>query len=202
MNKLTRAITLGGFGVLAALTVGTGPAQAASSTGTPESKSAASHADWRVDGQVVGYYRSLRDCEMAGQYGERAGAWDDHDCSPVRIGLRRGTWALEVGDDNDWGPGGFGRPFQTVRGFPGQFRPSFWGQFRPGRPSHIGHNHFGHNHFGPGRPGIRPGNQGPIRGGHQGPIRGGNQGQQGNQGNQGHQGQQGNQGHQGPVRGR
>ncbi|WP_250035967.1 hypothetical protein [Paractinoplanes maris] len=163
MNKLTRAITLGGFGVLAALAVGTGPAQAAgTATATPESKTAASRADWRLDGEVVGYYPSLRSCEMAGRYGERAGAWDDHDCSPVRGGLRHGTWALEVGDDDNWGRFGFGRPFQVIRTFPGQFRPRFAGQFRPGRPSHIGHHHFGN-----GRPDVRPG-RGPVRGGPQG----------------------------------
>ncbi|WP_250002116.1 hypothetical protein [Actinoplanes sp. M2I2] len=140
MNKLTRAITLGGFGVLTALTVGMGPAQAApAAPASMETKTTASQNVWRGESQVVGFYRSLRACEMAGQYGERAGAWDDHDCSIVRVGPRRGAWALQVADYDNSGRFGFGRPFQVVRGFPVQFRPVWAGQFRPGHFSHFRH---------------------------------------------------------------
>ncbi|MCM4081238.1 hypothetical protein [Paractinoplanes hotanensis] len=202
MNKLTRAITMGGFGVLAALAVGTGPAQAGTSAGAAvESKSTAGQvSQWRDGTQVVGFYRSLRDCELAGQFGERVGAWDDHDCDPVHLGVRRGTWALEVADDDNWGPAGFGRPFNVVRGFPSQFRPGWWGQVRAGSPGHfrpgqvrpwfrgpvVRHGHgpiIRHGHGPIVRPGnhgpiVRPGNHGPIvRPGNQGPIvRPGNQG--------------------------
>ena len=140
MNKLTRAVTLGGFGVLTALTVGMGPAQAAPvAPVSPESKTTASHNIWRGESQIVGFYRSQRACELAGVYGERAGAWDDHDCTVVRVGARRGAWALEVVDYDNWGPSGFGRPFQVVRGFPTQFRPVWAGQFRPVRPGQFRH---------------------------------------------------------------
>ena len=140
MNKFTRAVTLGGFGVLTALTVGMGSAQAAPVTPvTPESKTTASQNIWRGESQIVGFYRSLRACQLAGLYGERAGAWDDYDCTVVRVGARRGAWALEVVDYNNWGPSGFGRPFQVVRGFPTQFRPVWVGQFRPVRTGQFRH---------------------------------------------------------------
>jgi hypothetical protein len=176
MKKLTRALTMGGFGVLAALAVGTAPAQASGTAGTAAaSKSGPSHvAQWRDGTQVVGFYRSLRACELAGQFGERSGAWDDHDCDFVQLGVRRGSWALEVESEDDWGPAGFGRPFALVRGFPVQFRPGWWGQMRPG---HRGMFRPGHPRpfFRPGFPGPigRPGNHGPIgRPGGQGPIGG------------------------------
>ncbi len=138
MNKLTRAITLGGFGVLTALTVGMGPAQAAPATpATPESRTTVSHNVWRGESQVVGFYRSPRACRLAGAYGERAGAWDDYDCDFVRVGARRGAWALQVADYDNWGRLGVGRPFQVVRGFPVQFRPVWAGQFRPGHFSRF-----------------------------------------------------------------
>ena len=66
----------------------------------------------------VGFYRSPRACQLAGYYGERRGAWDDLDCTFVRVGPRRGAWALELVDYDNWNSYGFGRPFQVVRGFP------------------------------------------------------------------------------------
>ncbi|WP_202996973.1 hypothetical protein [Paractinoplanes lichenicola] len=149
MNKLTRALTLGGFGVLTALTVGMGPAQAAQAApaapagpvgpATADSKVTAGHTMWRGESQIVGFYRSLRACQLAGMYGERSGAWDDFDCNAVRVGPRRGAWALEVADYDNWGSFGFGRPFQVVRGFPAQFRPVWAGQFRQVRPGQFRH---------------------------------------------------------------
>jgi len=140
MNKLTRAVTLGGFGVLTALTVGMGPAQAAPvAPVTPDSKTTVSHNVWRGESQIIGFYRSLRACQLAGIYGERAGAWDDYDCTVVRVGARRGAWALEVADYDNWGSLGFGRPFQVIRGFPTQYRPVWVGQFRPVRPGQFRH---------------------------------------------------------------
>lgn len=144
MNKLTRAITLGGFGALTALTLGMGPAQAAPAAPTaPDSKTTVSQNAWRGESQIVGFYRSLRACRLAGVHGERAGAWDDFDCTVVRVGPRRGAWALEVADYDNWGRFGFGRPFQIVRAFPVQFRPVWVGQFRP-----VRHGQF--QHFRPG----------------------------------------------------
>jgi hypothetical protein len=141
MNKLTRAITLGGFGVLTALTVGMGPAQAAPATpatpATPAAKTAVGHNIWRGESQIVGFYRTARACQLAGVYGERAGAWDDFDCTVVRVGARRGAWALEVADYDNWGRFGFTRPFQVVRGFPLQYRPVWAGQCRPVHPGQF-----------------------------------------------------------------
>ena len=107
---------------------------------------------------------------MAGQFGERAGHWDDHDCSPVRVGVRRGAWALSVDSDDDWNRVGFGVPFRAINGFPTRFRPVWPGQFRPGHHGPIGRpgNHGQHGNHGPIRPGQH-GNHGPA--GQHGPNR-------------------------------
>lgn len=179
MNKLTRIMTVGGFSLLAALATGAGSAQA---NATPESRPAAGHTQMQDADQVVGLYRTLRGCEMAGQFGERAGHWDDHDCSPVRVGVRRGAWALSVESDDNWNRFGFGVPFRAIHGFPTQFRPVWPGQFRPGQHGPIGrpgHGPIGRPGHGPiGRPGqhghgpvVRPGQHGPIvRPGQHGPV--------------------------------
>jgi hypothetical protein len=183
MKKLTRILTMGGFGLLAAMATGAGPANAATASGTPEGKTVAHHVQWRTGDDIVGYYRNLRDCELAGQFGERAGNWDDHNCSIVRIGLRSGAWALQVASDDDWDRVGFGVPFRAIHTFPGRFRPVWPGVFRPGpfghrgpigRPGPFGHGPFGNR--GPiGRPGRDGGQPGPVVtqpgpvGGHTGP---------------------------------
>jgi hypothetical protein len=182
MNKLTRIMTMGGFGLLAAVATGVGPAQAATSNIAPESKPAVGHAQWRDGGDTVGYYRSVQECEMAGQFGERSGDWDDHDCNFIRLGFRHGTWALQVASDNDWDRNGFGVPFRAIHGFPNQFRPAWPGQFRPGfpgqnRPGFPGQNRPGfpgQNRPGfPGqnRPGF-PGQNRPATGNQNGPAAG------------------------------
>ena len=176
--KLTRIMTMGGFGLLTAL-AGAGTAQAATVNPSPESKPAARHAQWQDGDRVVGFYRTLRGCALAGRFGERAGHWDEYDCTPVRIGLRRGAWALSVESDNDWNRSGFGVPFRAINRFPTQYRPVWPGQFRPGpfgRPGQHGHpdQHGRPGHHGPiGRPGQhgpigRPGQHGQP--GHHGPI--------------------------------
>ena len=150
MNKLTRIMIMGGFGLLATLATGAGPAQAADASGAPASKPMVSQAQWGDDDDdVVGYYRTPQGCELAGQFGERAGNWDDHDCNYERVGLRRGAWALRVTSDDDWNRLGFGVPFRAVGGFPNQFRPVWSGHFRPGHHGHFGghdqHGHGGHH---------------------------------------------------------
>ena len=167
LKKLTRILTMGGFGLLAALATGAGPANASTPTATPESKTVAHHVQWRADEDVVGYYRNLRDCELAGQFGERAGNWDDHNCSIVRIGPRNGAWALQVASDDDWDRVGFGVPFRAINGFPFRFRPVWAGEFRPGRPGPFGHGPFGHGPVGHGPIGHGPIGHGPV--GH-GPV--------------------------------
>lgn len=151
MKKLTRILTMGGFGLLAALATGAGPAHASTPTATPESKTVVSQVQWRTGDQVVGYYRDLRDCELAGQFGERAGNWDDHNCSLVRIGPRNGAWALQVASIDDWDRVGFGVPFRAIGAFPVRFRPVWAGAFRPGHRGPVvirGNNHGGNNHGG------------------------------------------------------
>ena len=144
MNKLTRVMVMGGFGLLAALATGAGPAQAATASGVPESKPAVGQAQWLDSDEVVGYYRTPQACEMAGQFGERSGNWDDHDCSYENVGLRSGAWALRVASDDDWDRLGFGVPFRAIHAFPGQFRPVWPGEFRPGHSGQFHHDQHGH----------------------------------------------------------
>ena len=206
MKNLTRIMTMGGFGLLTAL-AGAGSAQAATVNPTPESKPAARHAQWQDDDRVVGFYRTLRGCELAGRFGERAGHWDEHDCSPVRVGLRRGAWALSVDSDDDWNRVGFGVPFRAISGFPTRYRPVWPGQFRPGQHGRPGwHGPIGRpGQHGPiGRPGQHgpighPGQHGPIgRPGQHGPI--GRPGQHGPTGQPGQHGPIGQPGQNGPGR--
>jgi hypothetical protein len=170
MNKLTRILTMGGFGLLAALATGAGAAHASTPNGTPEAKSAVGHTQWRDGDEVVGYYRTLQGCELAGQFGERAGDWDDHNCSITRIGVRSGAWALQVASDDDWNQLGFGVPFGDIGRFPSQFRPVWPGRFDHGRPGQFGHG---------------GGHQGGHQGGHGGGHQGGHQGGHGDHGGHG-----------------
>ncbi|MCU7722230.1 hypothetical protein ODJ79_00725 [Actinoplanes sp. KI2] len=186
MKKLTRILTMGGFGLLAALATGAGPANAATANSVPESKSTNAHQIfWRDGEQIVGYYRTLGGCELAGNFGERVGNWDAHNCSPVRIGLRRGAWALQVASYDNWDRLGFGIPFRAINGFPIRFRPIWPGVCRPGVgfpghgfpghgfPGHGFPGHGGPGHGGPGGPGHGgpggPGHGGPGGPGHGGP---------------------------------
>ncbi|MEV6848739.1 hypothetical protein [Actinoplanes sp. NPDC051411] len=115
MNKLTRLLTVTGMGAFAALAIGAGPAQAASTSASPVAKSSAGQAQQRHGwDRTVGYYRSARACEIAGRVGERFGRWDDHDCGFVRFGFRRGSWELQVSNDRH----GHGFPGHG-HGFPG-----------------------------------------------------------------------------------
>ncbi|GAA2685146.1 hypothetical protein Apa02nite_031400 [Actinoplanes palleronii] len=167
MNKLTRTLTMGGFGILAALAVGAAPAQATTGNAVPEKKSASHKVQLREGVQVVGYYRTPQACELAGRFGERDGYWDIHDCSPVRLGLRRGAWALQVASDDDWDRVGFAVPLRAVVGFPVRFRPIWPGQYGPGRPGGFGHGHGPRGHDGP----RGHGHDGPRGHGHDGPGR-------------------------------
>jgi hypothetical protein len=113
MNKVTRLLTMAGMGLMAGVAIGSAPAQAAGVTQQQAAKPAAGQSSQvqqhRGRDQVVGYYRSLRACEFAGRIGERFNRWDDHDCTFVRFGFHRGTWALEVQRDWDWHRPGHGQ---------------------------------------------------------------------------------------------
>ncbi|MGK5681726.1 hypothetical protein [Actinoplanes sp. URMC 104] len=110
MNRITRMLTVTGLGLIAGVTMGAGPAMAATGTDAGASKTAA--ATQGADRErIVGFYRSYTSCVIAGRIGERFGRWDDFDCD--RVG-RRG-FALEVSWDRDWDWGHNrhhgGRPF-------------------------------------------------------------------------------------------
>jgi len=94
MNKATRLLVMTGTAVAAALTMGAGPASAATTAAAP-----GPHHD-----RVVGYFRSPIACERAGRVGELRDRWDNHDCNRVRFGFHRGQWELTA----SWGHGPFG----------------------------------------------------------------------------------------------
>jgi hypothetical protein len=132
MNKFTRLLTMTGMGVLAAVAISAGPAQAADNSGTAAARRVAPQVQQHDGGErTVGYYRSLRSCELAGRIGERFGRWADHDCDFVRFGFHRRTWALQV-SNRGWGRPGHRFPGHSVPGhsFPGQ---GFPGQSFPGQ---------------------------------------------------------------------
>ncbi|MBU2669241.1 hypothetical protein KOI35_37590 [Actinoplanes bogorensis] len=117
MNRISRMLTVTGLGLLAGVTMGAGPAMAATSTDAGASKAGASSQADRRD-RVVGYYNSYRACDLAGRIGERFDRWDDYDCERVGFGFHR-RYALEVSWDRDWRwfdrDRGHGRPWFNDR---------------------------------------------------------------------------------------
>ena len=115
MNRITRILTMSGLGLVTGLTIGVGPAMAATATGqgTSPANNATQSVQPRHDrdhDRVVGIYRSYRECDWAGRRGERRDRWDDYECRPRGFGWHR-RWVLEVSwdhdnwyndDDNDW----------------------------------------------------------------------------------------------------
>jgi hypothetical protein len=159
MNKVARITTVAGMGAIAALAIGAGPAQAAGSSSQDAAKPAATQAA-QFRGQVVGFYRSPRACDLAGRIGERFNRWDRHGCGFVRFGVHRGSWALTVVQDRVWHTPGHSFP---GHGFPGHNGPSFPGHGGPSFPGHD--NHDGPRHDGPGFPG-HDNHDGPRHDGH------------------------------------
>ena len=158
MNRITRMLTMTGLGLVAGITMGAGPAMAApgADQGTAQSKASASTttvevgAPWGGD-RLVGYFRNLRTCLRAGNFGEDRGYWDEFDCERVRAGFHRSRWALVV-DDNDWG-----------HGWPGNWPGNWVGQWWPGH----GHGQGGWpGHGGGHQGGGWPGHGGGGGGGH------------------------------------
>lgn len=86
MNKATRFLAMTGMAVVAGVTMGAGPASAATTTAAKP----VSHD------RIEGYYRSHLQCERAGRFGELRRRWERHDCNLVRFGRHRGHWQLEV----------------------------------------------------------------------------------------------------------
>ncbi|MEV4350639.1 hypothetical protein AB0J83_39785 [Actinoplanes sp. NPDC049596] len=100
MNKAVKMLTMAGMGLMASAAIGA-PALAADSSSTATAKGNDTAKVQRHDrDQVVGFYRTLRDCEKAGRIGEWFDRWESYDCDRVRFGFRRGYWALEV--ERNW----------------------------------------------------------------------------------------------------
>ncbi|WP_433793513.1 hypothetical protein [Actinoplanes sp. CA-252034] len=152
MKKLARMMTMGGFGLLAALTVGAGPVQAAPANSVAVAKPGPRHIELREGVQIAGFYRTAGLCQRSGRFGERNAYWDVHKCSPVRVGVRRGAWALQTASYDDWDRLGFAVPLSAVCEFPVQYRPTWVGQFRPGRPGYVSPRYPRYNRPGHGRP--------------------------------------------------
>ena len=100
MEKMMRLATAG-LGLVAGLAFAAAPAQAATAAPSAEGKQSTQADRHRDRDVVVGYYRSLRACELAGRIGERFGRWHDYDCDYQRRGFHRGVFALEV--ERGWG---------------------------------------------------------------------------------------------------
>jgi hypothetical protein len=148
MNRITRMLTMTGLGLVAGVTMGAGPALAATNT---TQAAAPSNASARSHDRLIDYFDSRGECEHVGYQGERWGRWDDFDCY-----RSHGDYALVVSDwDSDRGwpgngwPGGW--PGQHHRGWPGGGIPFFHpGGGFPGGGMHPGGGdpHSGGPHLG------------------------------------------------------
>lgn len=101
MNKATRTLAMAGLALTAGAAFGGTPAMASPAAAGPaaSAQSGVAKAQSPRRDRVVGFYRTLRACDMAGRAGEHSNRWDDYDCTRVRTGMRRGTWALQA----SWG---------------------------------------------------------------------------------------------------
>jgi hypothetical protein len=106
MNRITRMLSITGLGLVAGVTIGAGPAMAATGTAQGDAQAPASQVKAQGGDRVVGFYRNLRSCDLAGRIGERFGRWDDYDCNRVPFGPHRGAWVLTVSWDHHGWPGG------------------------------------------------------------------------------------------------
>lgn len=127
MNRFTRMLMTAGIGLVAGVTIGAGPAVAATSTdqGTSRSESSA-RPWWGDDDRVVGFFRSYRICDRAGDFGEEEGWWEEYECVRVPSGFHNRRYALVV-EENNWGHGWNGR-------WPGRWVGQWW----PGNDHHNG----------------------------------------------------------------
>jgi hypothetical protein len=133
MNRITRMLTITGLGLFAGITIGAGPAMAATNTGQGAVKSSTTEATAKPGDSVADYYDSRDECRIAGRIGDRLGRWDDWNCFPVRTGWHEGDWVLVV-DYNNWHGGG---PFDNDHhGGP-------WDHDHHGGPNHHRHHHHG-----------------------------------------------------------
>ena len=112
MNRVTRMLTITGLGLFAGITIGAGPAMAATNTGQSAVKSSTAGSTAKPGDRVAGYYDSRDECRIAGRIGDRLGRWDDWNCYPVGGGWHDGDWVLVV--DYNWDDGVF--PFDHHHG--------------------------------------------------------------------------------------
>lgn len=149
MNRLTRMLTMAGLGLVTGVTLGAGPAMAATSDAQSSAQPAAASPGWGND-RVVGYFPSWFSCERAGDYGDDAGWWDDYRCVRVHSGFH-GRYALVVEYDN-WGHGWNGHwPNHWNGGGNG------WGNHNGNhkgnhKGNHMGNHKWNHNKFNNGNP--------------------------------------------------
>ncbi|XVU20809.1 hypothetical protein ACQPZJ_26435 [Actinoplanes sp. CA-054009] len=102
MKAATRILTLVGLSLVTGVTIGAGPAQAATAASSSQGTTQTQVRPWDDDDDdVAGYYDSRRDCERAGWRGERRDWWEDFDCDRVWRGPHRGDWKLTVDRDDD-----------------------------------------------------------------------------------------------------
>jgi len=127
MNGITRLLAITGIGLAAGVSVGAGPAQAATGAGQHGTHRAAAQATERFtdDNDIAGYFDSPVRCDRVGRIGELRGRWEDYDCYRVRFGFHRGDWALEVSYGDDWGGHGFRPDCPPNHGFPGHNHGGF-----------------------------------------------------------------------------
>jgi hypothetical protein len=146
MNRITRMLTITGMGLFAGITIGAGPAMAATNTGQTAVKASAAAAVSMPGDDVEGYYDTRTECEIAGHLGH----WDDFNCVRTGGGFDHGDWALVVDENNwdnghnwhgghDWNHGGFPHGGFPHGGFP-------HGGFPHGGFPHGGFPHGGFPH--------------------------------------------------------
>jgi hypothetical protein len=180
MNRITRMLTMTGLGVFAAVSVGAGPAMAATGGTQTSAKPASPDAKAKPGApsrtRIVDIYPSGGSCRFAGRLGELNGDWDGYVC--YRTG---GGYVLQVsfdswGDWNNWdasdwdGPWGLHGHGDNFRGHGGGHRGHDGGRGHGGRDrggrGHGGRDHGGRSHGGrgdngvgavPGRPSQIPG---------------------------------------------
>jgi hypothetical protein len=98
-------LTMAGLGLVTGVTLGAGPAMAATSADQGSTQSATKTWGWGDDDHVIGFFPSWFSCNRAGEWGDDEGWWDDYFC--VRTHDFDDRYALVV-QNNHWGHGWHG----------------------------------------------------------------------------------------------
>jgi hypothetical protein len=137
MNRITRMLTITGLGLFAGITIGAGPAMAATNSGQSTAKASTTATAAKPGDRVEGYYDSRTQCEIAARI--RGYDSDEYDCVRVGGGFDHGDWALVLNYDN-WDGGHNwhgGHDWHGGHNWHGGF------------PFHNGGHHDGPHHNGP-----------------------------------------------------